>query len=399
MSKVEEHRKRICLSDRISSLPTYVFVELDQYKAEARANGIDILDLSIGSPDNPAPQPIIDAAVRALEDRSNHGYPPFDGKPQFKQAVANWMKEKYNVDINPQNEVLALIGSKEGIAHMSMAYTNPGDINIVPDPYYPVHSRGTWISGGNVYHVPLKEEHDFLMDLDSIPKDIAQKAKIIFVNYPNNPTAACATYEFYEKLVNYCLEHNLILVADLAYGEIAFDNYRPLSIFSIPRAKEVAIEFHTCSKSFNMAGWRVGFAAGNAQLIDGLYKMKTNCDYGLSGFIQDAAIAALTLEKSYLEDIVQEYKERRDLLCKGFQDLGWDIKTPKATMYLWLKVPEGFTSKKYVKHVLDKTGVCFTPGIAFGDHSDKYFRASLVQSQEKLALAIQRLKEAGIRFQ
>lgn len=395
----EKLGSRVPLASRISNLPTYVFVELDGYKEATRARGLDILDLSIGSPNNPPPQPIIDAARKALLDPSNHGYPPFKGKDRFKEAVSYWMKDRYNVDVNPENEVLALIGAKEGIAHLSLAFTNPGDINIAPDPYYPVHSRGTWVADGDVYHVPLKEEQGFLLDTSIIPGDIIERAKILVVNYPNNPTAACAELAYYEHLVDFCRKNNIILVSDLAYGEITFDGYRPPSIFNVSGAKDVAIEFHSCSKSFNMAGWRSGFAVGNEDLINGLYKMKTNCDYGLSTFIQDATVAALTMDKGYLEEIRDEYQERRDLLCKGFQSLGWAVTPPKATMYLWLKVPNGYTSRAFVKEVVEKTGVCFTPGIAFGDYSDQYFRVSLVQDKEKLSEAIERLEKAGYRFQ
>jgi LL-diaminopimelate aminotransferase len=388
----------VSVSPRLSNLPMYVFAELDVFKAEARARGHEVIDLGIGSPDQPTPQPIIEAAQKAIANPKNHGYPQFNGKPEFRMAVAEWMKKRYNVDIDYKNEALPLIGSKEGIFHLTLAYTDPGDVNIVPDPYYPVHSRATWLAGGDVYHTPLKAENNFLVDLDSIPIDIAQKAKMIFVNYPNNPTTACAPIEFYEKLVDYCLKYQLILVSDLAYGEIGFDGYRPPSIFNVPDAKNVAIEFHSCSKSFSMAGWRAGFAIGNADLVKGLFSFKTNCDYGLSSFVQDATVAALNLDPSYLLEINKNYQRRRDLVVDGFNSMGWNIEKPKATMYVWFPVPEGYDSKSWIKYVLDETGVCLTPGIAFGEHSDGYFRISLVQSEAKLTEAIERLQKHNISF-
>jgi LL-diaminopimelate aminotransferase len=387
------------VSPRLTNLPMYVFAELDVFKAECRARGMDVIDLGIGSPDQPPPEPIIEAAQEAVANPKNHGYPQFNGKPEFRQAVSEWMKNRYNVDINYMNEVQPLIGSKEGIFHLTLAYTDPGDVNIVPDPYYPVHSRATWLAGGEVYHTPLKAENNFLLDLDSIPVDIARKAKMIFVNYPNNPTAAIAPLEFYEKLVDYCLKYEILLVSDLAYGEIGFDGYKPPSIFNVPAAKDIAIEFHSCSKSFSMAGWRAGFAVGNSQIIKALFSFKTNCDYGLASFVQDAAIAALKLDKKYLEAICAKYQKRRDIIVDGFNSMGWNIEKPKSTMYVWLPVPQGYDSKSWVKEVIDKTGVCMTPGIAFGEHSDGYFRISLVQNETILNEALERLKKHNISYQ
>lgn len=398
-SKTENRTLTIPVSPRLANLPMYVFAELDIFKDEVRKKGVDVIDLGIGSPDRPTPKPIIEAIQKAVTNSKYHGYPPFKGIPEFRSAVSEWVKERYNIDINPDNEVQPLLGSKEGLAHLSLAYTDVGDINIVPDPYYPVHSRGTWLAGGNVYHTPLKAENNFLLDLDSIPVDVAEKAKMIFVNYPNNPTSACATLEFYSKLVDYCLKYNILLVSDLAYGEICFDGYRPPSIFNIPKAKDIAIEFHSCSKSFNMAGWRTGFAIGNSEIIHSLHSVKTNMDYGLSAFLQEAAIAAFKMDKSYLNEIINGYQKRRDLIVDGFNSMGWSIEKPKATMYVWLPVPKGYDSKTWVKNVLDKTGVCLTPGMAFGTMSDGYFRISLVQSDDKLIEAINRLKKHNIHFE
>lgn len=391
--------KKIIPAKKLQGLPPYVFAELDVWKEEALANGIDYIDLGMGNHDGATPSPIVEAAVKGIRSSQNHGYPSFKGKKEFRDAISNWMKKRYNVDICSEYEVQTLLGAKEGLAHVSMAFTNPGDINIVPDPYYPVHSRGTWLSSGEIYHVKLEEKNNFLPDLDSIPEEIAKRAKIFFINYPNNPTSAIAPVEFLERLVAFCKKYGILLCSDLAYGEICFDGYRPPSIFSIKGAKDVAIEFHTFSKTFNMAGWRIGFAVGHKDYIDALFALKTNVDYGTASICQEAAIAALNIERPYIDAIVEKYKNRRDLLIEGFKKLNWHLKPTKATMYLWLKVPTGYDSKSWCKMVLNKAGVVFTPGMAFGEHSDGYFRVSLVQPEEKLLAALSRLEKAGIRYE
>ena len=337
--------------------------------------------------------------IKSIKNPKNHGYPNFRGKDEFQIAIKEWMKKRYNVELDSNFIAQAVNGGKEGIAHVSMAFTNPGDLNIVPDPYYPVLSRGTWVAGGEVYHVPLLEQNEFLPDLDSIPKEIAKKAKILLLNYPNNPTGAVAPKWFLEKAVNFCRENEILLLSDLAYGEICYDNYRPLSIFAIEGAKDVALEVHTCSKTFNMAGWRVGFVLGKKELVDSVFAMKVNFDYGTSTIMQDAAIAAMEMPYKFVESTIKKYKKRRDYLVKEFNALGWDIKKNNATMYLWLKVPSGLKSKEFCKMVMYKTGVVFTPGIAFGKGSDNYFRVSLVQDEKKLREAIERLKKAKINYE
>jgi len=398
MEKEMKTKVQIIPSKKLQSLPVYIFAELDEWKAAARANGVDLIDLGMGNPDGATPRPIVEAAVKSIQNPASHGYPSFKGKLEFRQSISQWMKRRYNVDIDPETEVQTLIGAKEGLAHIAMAYTDPGDINIVPDPYYPVLSRGTWISNGEVYHIPLKEENDFLPDLKSIPEEVARKAKIFFTNFPNNPTSSIATREFYTELVEFCTKYNILLVTDLAYGEICFDGYTPLSIFEIPGAKDVAIEFHSFSKTFNMAGWRVAFAVGNSEFIKALYTMKTNVDYGTSTIVQDAAIQALNIDQSYITEIAGKYQRRRDFMVEGFRKLGWNVKKPLATMYLWLKIPTGYDSKSWCKMILDRTGVVFTPGIAFGNYSDGYFRVSLVAPDEKLKEALVRLEKAGVHY-
>ncbi len=396
--KKMDTKTRIKPADKILSLPKYIFAELDEWKDAARAKGVNLIDLGIGNPDGATPKPIVDAAVKAIQNSENHGYPHFKGKLEFRQAISRWMKKRYDVDIDPETEVQTLVGAKEGLANIAMAFTNPGDINIVPDPYYPVLSRGTWIASGEVYHTVLKPENNFLIDLKSIPEDVAKKAKVFFVNYPNNPTAAVAPREFLEELVAFCKKYNILLCYDMAYGEVCFDDYRPLSIFSIEGAKDIAVEYHSFSKTFNMAGWRIGFVVGNSEYIKTIHDMKTNTDYGTSMIVQDAAIAALEIEYKYIEDIMNKYSNRRVFTAEGFKKLGWEVRKTPATMYLWFKVPSGYDSKSWCKMVLDKTGVVFTPGIAFGSNSDGYFRVSIVQPDEKIKEALRRLEDAGISY-
>ena len=357
---------RIQPSDKVCNLPKYIFAELDEWKEIERAKGNVLIDLGIGNPDGATPQPIVDAAVKSMQNPANHGYPSFKGKIEFRREISKWMEKRYGVDIDPETEIQTLVGAKEGLANIAMAFTNPGDINLVPDPYYPVLSRGTWIASGEVHHLPLAPENDFLPDLDSIPEEIAQKAKIFFVNYPNNPTAAVAPREFLEKLVVFCKKYNILLCYDLAYGEVCFDGYRPLSIFTIEGAKDIAVEYHSFSKTFNMAGWRVGFVVGNAQYIKAIHDMKTNTDYGTCSIMQDAAIAAMQMDYGHVQNTMDNYARRRIFMMESFNKLGWDLKKTSATMYLWLKVPSGYDSKAWCKMVLEKTGVVFTPGIFFG---------------------------------
>lgn len=395
---MENTEIKIKPSDKILNLPKYIFAELDEWKEEARAKGVDLIDLGIGNPDGPTPEPVVKSAICSIQDPKSHGYPSFRGKIEFREAISRWMKSRYGVEVCPKFGVQTLCGAKEGLAHTALAFTNPGDINIVPDPYYPVLSRGTWVASGEVYHVPLKEENNFLPDLKSIPEDVAKKAKIFFINYPNNPTAAVAPLSFLKEMVDYCKKYNILLVTDLAYGEVVYDGYRPHSIFEVEGAKDIAVEFHSFSKTFNMAGWRIGFVIGKKEFIDTIYAMKTNMDYGTSTIVQDAAIQALDMDYGHVEKIVANYSRRRLFAIEALKELGWDVKKSKATMYLWLKVPAPYKSKEFCKMVLDKTGVVLTPGIAFGNHSDSYFRLSLVQPDDRIKEALERIKNAGIKY-
>lgn len=389
---------KITPADKILNLEKYIFVELDELKDEARARGVDLIDLGIGNPDRPTPKYIIKETIKSMKNPKSHGYPDFRGKKEFQTAIFEWMKNRYDVKLDNDFIAQAVNGGKEGIAHVSMAFTNPGDLNIITEPYYPVFSRATVVSGANVYYAPINEENNFLPDLDSIPKEIAQKAKVFIINYPNNPTGAIASKEFLQKVVNFCIENDILLISDLAYGEICYESYRAPSIFSIEGAKEVALEVHTCSKTFNMAGWRVGFVLGKKELVDTVFSMKINFDYGTATIMQDAAIAAMKMPYKYVTETMKKYEKRRDYLVEGFRELGWQVNKPLATMYLWLRVPCGMKSKEFCNMVMDKTGVVFTPGMAFGKNSDGYFRVSLVQEEKKLKEAIKRLKAANIRY-
>lgn len=387
-------------ADRLTQMPKYIFAQLAEMKQEAINKGVDVIDISIGNPDGATPDPVVKVALEAIQNPANHGYPNFRGKTELRKAIADWMKKRYLVDVDYNTEVQTLIGEKEGLANIAMAYTNPGDINIIPDPYYPVLCRGTLIAGGKPFFVNLKEENRFLIDLKEIPDDVAKQAKMFFINYPNNPTGAVAPKSFLTDVVAFCKEHNILLVSDLAYGEVCFSNYRPYSIFNIEGAKDIAIEFHSFTKTFNMAGWRCGFAVGKEEFISNLYAMKSNVDYGTSTIVQDACIAALTMPQDYVKGIMDTYDARREIMAQGFTDLGFYAPRSDATMYFWIKIPSTFNnSMEFCKYVLDKTGVMMTPGSAFGAMSDDHFRVSLVQPILRLQEVFKRFKQAGIKYE
>jgi len=386
-------------ADRLRVLPPYVFARLDELKAKAREQGLDLIDLGMGNPDGYAPRPVIDAAIAAFDKAANHGYPPFEGTASFRQAITQWYERRYQVRLDPDSEALPLIGSKEGLTHLALAYVNPGDLVLVPNPAYPPHFRGPLIAGGKVHPINLKAENDWLIDLKDIPPTVVEQAKILYFNYPSNPTTATAPREFFEEIVAFAKKYEIILVHDLCYAELAFDNYQPTSILEIPGAKEISVEFHTLSKTYNMAGWRVGFVVGNSQIIQGLRTLKTNLDYGIFAVLQKAAETALQLPDHYLQEVQQRYLQRRDFLIDGLAELGWQIPRPKATMYVWLPCPLGISSTDFALRVLQETGVVFTPGNAFGSAGEGYVRVSLIADSDRLQLALDRLTKAGIRYQ
>ncbi|MCP2727935.1 aspartate aminotransferase [Limnofasciculus baicalensis] len=386
-------------AQRLAALPPYVFARLDELKARAREQGLDLIDLGMGNPDGAAPQPVIEAAIAALQNPANHGYPPFEGTASFRRAITNWYRRRYDVDLNPDSEALPLLGSKEGLTHLALAYINPGDLILVPSPSYPPHFRGPLIAGGEIYNLILKPENDWLIDLTAIPEEIAQRAKILYFNYPSNPTTATAPREFFEEIVAFARRYSILLVHDLCYAELAFDGYQPTSLLEIPGGKEIGVEFHTLSKTYNMAGWRVGFVVGNRHIIQGLRTLKTNLDYGIFAALQTAAETALQLPDSHLNEVQGRYIRRRDFLIQGLGELGWNIPKSKATMYLWVPCPPGESSTDFALNVLQKTGVVVTPGNAFGIGGEGYVRISLIAECDRLGEAINRLKQAGIRYQ
>lgn len=388
----------ISRAERLDALPPYVFARLDELKVRAREQGLDLIDLGMGNPDGAAPQPVIDAAIAALQNPSNHGYPPFEGTASFRQAITTWYQRCYGVELNPDSEALPLIGSKEGLGHLALAYVNPGDIILVPTPSYPAHFRGPLIAGAKIHPIHLSAEQNWLIDLDSIPETVAQQAKILYFNYPNNPTTATAPREFYEEVVEFARHYEILLVHDLCYAELAFDGYQPTSLLEIPGAKEIGVEFHTLSKTYNMAGWRVGFVVGNSDIIQGLRTLKTNLDYGIFSAIQKAAETALQLPDEYIKEVQHRYSTRRDFLIEGLSELGWEIAPSKATMYLWIKTPPGQGSSEFALDVLQKTGVVITPGNAFGEAGEGYVRISLIADCDRLGEVLKRFKQAKITY-
>lgn len=388
----------IAPAERLKALPPYVFARLDELKARAREQGLDLIDLGMGNPDGFAPQPVIEAAIASLQLAATHGYPPFEGTASFRGAIARWYGRRYGVELDPESEALPLIGSKEGLTHLALAYVNPGDGVLVPNPAYPAHFRGPAIAGAQLHEMVLSQETDWLIDLEQIPEAVARKAKILYFNYPCNPTTATAPREFFEEIVDFARHYSILLVHDLCYAELAFDGFQPTSLLEIPGAKELSVEFHTLSKTYNMAGWRVGFVVGNSQIIQGLRTLKTNLDYGIFAAVQAAAETALDLPDPYVQRVQERYRQRRDFMVEGLKKLGWNIPKSKATMYLWVPTPPGMGSTDFALETLQETGVVVTPGNAFGSAGEGYVRISLIAECDRLGVALDRWKQAGIVY-
>ncbi|MGB7087065.1 MAG: aspartate aminotransferase [Phormidesmis sp.] len=383
---------------RLGSLPPYVFARLDELKANARAEGIDLIDLGMGNPGGPAPAPVIEAAIAAISDPAHHGYPPFEGTASFRQTITRWYHQRYGVTLDPDGEALPLMGSKEGLGHLAMAYIDPGDVVLVPTPSYPAHFRGPAIAGADIHSIPLRAENDWVLDLSDIPEDLAKRAKVLYFNYPNNPTGAVAPREFFEEIVAFGHRHQILLIHDLCYAELAFDGYQPTSLLEIPGAKDISVEFHTLSKTYNMAGWRVGFVVGNRHVIQGLRTLKTNLDYGIFSALQKAAETALQLPDDYLDEVQNRYRTRRDFLINELATLGWNVAKPVAAMYRWVACPPGISAADFAFLLLQKTGIVVTPGTAFGEGGEGYVRISLIEECDRLGEAVERLRRANIRY-
>ncbi len=378
---------------RIQSIPPYLFARIEKKIDELKEKGIDVISFGIGDPDLPTPDYIIDKMAEAIKDPANHQYPSSVGMISFRRAVADWYKKRFDVDLDPATEVVSLIGSKEGIANINYCYVDPGDINLVPDPGYPVYGIGTMLAGGESYYMPLKEENGYLPDFTAIPEDIAAKAKLMFLNYPNNPTGATATREFFEEAVAFAKKYDIIICHDAAYSEVAYDGYVPVSFLEIDGAKDVGIEFNSVSKPFNMTGWRIGFAVGNAKVIETLGRYKSNVDSGAFQAVQIAAMEGLANGDETIEKMHQIYAKRRDLVVDAFNSLGWNLPKPKATFYIWAPVPKGFTSESFAEYVLEKAAVIVTPGNGYGAAGEGYFRISLTLPEERVAEAAERLRD------
>ena len=387
---------QIKVASRLSLLPPYLFAELDRLKREVQQKGVDVISLGIGDPDLPTPSYIVEACQRAAELPLNHRYPDYQGLERFREAACGWYRSRFGVSLDPQREACALIGSKEGIANFPVAIVDPGDIVLIPDPGYPVYFSGCVFNGGQPYFLPLIKENGFLPDLGAVPTEIARRAKLMWLNYPNNPTAAIADHDFFERAVRFCLANNIILAHDIAYSEIAFDGYRAPSVLEIDSARECTIEFHSLSKTYSMTGWRVGFAAGNAQLVGALGTVKTNVDSGVFQAVQEAAIVALTSGDRHLREYCGIYQQRRDLMVEALHAIGLTCDPPRATFYIWARVPKDYTSASFTERVLRETGVVITPGSGFGKSGEGYVRFSLTVPNERLREAVERIKALQI---
>ncbi|HVZ80846.1 MAG TPA: LL-diaminopimelate aminotransferase [bacterium] len=380
-------------AERLKKLPPYLFIEMDKKKKAAIEKGVDIISLAIGDPDLATPDFIIEALYKAAKDKVNHQYPLGSGLPKFREAVAKWYKRRFQVDLDPKDEVVALIGSKEGIGHLPIGILDPGDVVLMPSPGYPVYHAGTLFAGGESYFMPLLEKNGFLPDLDAIPADVLKRAKLIWTNSPNNPTSVLMDKAFYEKTLAFAQKHGLIVANDAAYTELYYDGKRPVSFLEVPGSKEMGVEFHSLSKTFNMTGWRVGFAVGNKSVLKALAEVKGNLDSGVFNPIQYAGIAALEAPEAVTDGIRKIYQERRDLMAAGLKKLGWQFQVPQAAFYFWIKVPNGMSSADWCGKVLEESGIVVTPGNGFGKEGEGYFRATITAEKHRLEEALQRLSK------
>ena len=380
------------IAQRIETIPPYLFAEIDKKKEEAIKRGVDIINLGIGDPDQPTPNNIIEKLRESVKDPNTHNYPPYQGTAEFRQTVALWYKNRFGVNLDPDKEVMALIGSKEGIAHIFLAFIDPGDFSLIPDPGYPVYKTATLFANGFPYIMPLLEENDFLPNLEEIDEEIAQRAKLMFISYPNNPTAAVANKDFFEKVVKFAKKYDVLVCHDFAYSEMTFDNYKASSFLEVDGAKDVGIEFHSLSKTYNMTGWRLGFAVGNKEAISALSIIKTNIDSGVFKAIQQAGIEALTGPQDNIEKMNKIYTGRRNVVINGLNKLGWNLKPTKATFYIWIPTLNKMSSTEFSNLLLEKTGIIVTPGIGYGEYGEGYVRIALTVEEKRLEEAIKRLE-------
>ncbi len=383
-------------SSKLTGLPPYIFVKLNQIKDKARAAGRDLIDLSMGNPDRPTPDHVVEALCRAArEDKSTHRYPQTRGLPEFRRAVAAFYKNRFDVDLDPETEIVPLIGSKEGLAHLCMAYLGPKDAALVPSPCYPVHFNGPFLAGSKSELMPLTEENKFLPDLGKISAAAARRSRFMILNYPNNPTGAVVEDDsLFKEALKFAKRHEMFVLHDNAYSEIAFDGYRAPSFLQVPGSKKLGVEFHSLSKSYSMAGWRIAFAVGNAEIIQALTKLKSHLDYGAPGFVQKAAVEALNGPQDCVREITEVYRRRRDVLCESLNAAGWAVEKPKAAMYLWARLPAAWRRKgsmAFAEKLIMQAGVAVTPGIGFGPDGEGYVRFAFVENEDKIREAVRRI--------
>jgi LL-diaminopimelate aminotransferase len=384
---------------RLEKIPPYLFAEINRKREQLVQQGVDIINLALGDPDQQTPVHILQAMHAAIDDPANHNYPPYQGTTEFREAAVNWMAQRFGVqELNPDTEVICSIGSKEAIHNTFLAFVEAGDYTLIPDPGYPVYQTATIFAGGEPYAMPLKAENHFLPDLNTIPEEIARKTKLLWINYPNNPTGALASIEFFTELVHFCKQYNILLCHDHAYSEMAYDGYKSPSVLQVPGAKDITLEFHSLSKSYNMTGWRIGFVVGNSSAIQALKQVKTNVDSGVFKAIQKAAIAAYSTSEADLQALMSIYQKRRDIIVQGLQSLGWPIEPPKATLYVWVPVPPGYTSSEFVGLLIDKCAIMVPPGNGYGAAGEGFFRIALTIPEARMHEAIQRMRDAGIRY-
>ncbi len=381
---------------RIKRLPPYVFNIVNELKAQARSRGEDIVDFGMGNPDQPTPQHIIDKLTEAAQRKDTHRYSVSKGIPRLRKAICNWYKDRFDVDLDADKEAIVTIGSKEGLAHLALATLGTGDTVLVPNPAYPIHPYGFVISGADIRHVPLIPGVDFFEELEKSIKDTWPKPKMLVLNFPGNPTTQCVDLDFFEKVIAVAKEHDIWVVHDIAYADIVFDGYKAPSILQVPGAKDVAVEFFTLSKSYNMPGWRVGFMCGNEVLVSALARIKSYLDYGTFTPIQIAAIAALEGPQDCVQDICNMYKDRRDVLCDGLNHIGWEVEKPKATMFVWARIPEEYRhhgSLEFAKLLLKHAKVAVSPGVGFGEYGDDHVRFGLIENAHRTRQAIRGIRD------
>ncbi len=380
-------------ASRIDRVPPYLFVGISRKIAEKRAQGIDVISFGIGDPDIPTPENVVAKLRETALDSPNHRYPETDGLPEFRQAVADWYQRRFGISVHPDKETLPLIGAKEGIGHAALCFIEPGDIALVPDPGYPVYSVGTWFAGGECHWMPLLEENGWMPDLDAIPDDVADKARVIWLNYPNNPTGAIADAGYFAKVVDFAKAHDIAVMHDASYSEVAFDGYRPISFLETPGAIDVGVEFHSLSKSYNMTGWRLGMAVGNEDIISALMVIKSNLDSGVPNAIQYMGMEAMEMSQDAIDERNAIYEHRRDRVVQTLRDIGLDAIPPKASLYVWTRIPEGFTSAEFTALLLDEADIVVTPGNGYGEYGEGYIRLSLTINDEDMEKGLARLSE------